>query len=66
MKRRERLLWWLYVVIGALLCFVVPYLMSARDDFMVITGLALIVGYGVYSWEFWVSPLLKLIKEKAR
>jgi len=59
-KRRE-LKWWAYILTLIVLIFLVPFLMSARDDLSVVTGVALMTIYGVITWKFWVRDLIKKV-----
>lgn len=58
MSRKSTIKWWTYVWSGLiLLLFLVPALLSASDDWLVLLGVSLLVGYGWWSWKFWIRKL---------
>lgn len=63
MKEVKEFKWWAYLLAGVLLCFTVPWLVSAPDTVMVIVGIILMVVYAVVSWKFWIRPLIVKIWE---
>lgn len=53
-------IWWGYVCSGLMLLgFVGPTLLSAADTFAVLSGLVLLVLYGVWSWNLWIVKLVR-------
>ena len=64
MTTTRKSIWWGYVITGVvLLFFLAPAMISAADTLLVLFGIALLVGYGVWSWMLWFFPLVDLIRE---
>lgn len=61
MHHLRPLFWWIYAIVGILLLTVIaPALISARDTFLVVFGLVLLVMYGTWSWYLWIKALIEL------
>lgn len=62
---RKEIFWWAYVLIGiSLVCFVAPMLISIADTFAVLLGIALLVGYGRWTWSLWLRALIDKAKQE--
>jgi hypothetical protein len=50
--------WWLYVFCGIMLrWFIGPVLISAPDTVLVVLGVVLWVGFGIWSYYLWIKPV---------
>lgn len=59
--------WWAYIVFGlVLLGSWVPAMISYADTFIVLLGLLLLAGYGVWSWLLWIRPVVKIYQNAHR
>lgn len=62
---KKKMKWWAYIICGiVLILFLVPAMISAKDDFAVIGGIVLLIIFGVVSWHFWISKCIQSIKAK--
>lgn len=65
MTKKQQFKWWVYIVGGlVLILFIVPTLLSARDTIAVISGIVLLVIFGVISWHLWIKSAFQSIKGK--
>jgi hypothetical protein len=64
MTTKRTVHWWLYIIAGIVLLFILaPALISAADTLAVILGIAFLVIYGVWSWKLWIVPTLNRIRD---
>lgn len=62
MTFKHKIEWWIYAIAAfILLLFVAPAMISADDTLLVIMGVLLLVFFGVWSWQLWISRLINLI-----
>jgi len=61
---RKTISWWAYLITSViLLFFLAPAMISAADTFLVILGFAFLTAHGIWSWKFWILPLINKIRE---
>jgi len=57
------MIWWVYAVVGVLMLFTAPRLISAADTYAVLCGVLMLVLFAVWSWHLWISEVLGYIKK---
>lgn len=57
--------WWVYVVTGILLIFIVaPVMISMANSWAVWGAVLLLLAYARWTWSFWVKKLVVSLKQE--